>query len=396
LLLFISLTAGTFGEAAQIVFQGATAAGTSFWDALDTDVVREVLDTRFGTVHLLACGAFLAGFALLATARGRVPVLRPASLGAAGLAMGRALTRVELTVAFLLFGFLVISSALAGHASTQSPRGLLIPNDALHVLAMSAWAGGLVVLVLALPAATRRLEPPDRSRLLASVLMRFSPLALTSVVVLVASGLIQSYAHVRSLDNLVHTGFGRAVLVKMGLMVGLIALGAYNQRGLLPRLKQLARGGLSPYKTGIALRRSLRAEIALLAVVIGVTAALVSYAPSVATGGGSGPFAATKELGPVQMQMTVDPARAGGNEMHLFFINARDGSQFTGTKELTVLLRLPDKGIGPLKPKPQKAGPGHYVLPAVDFVPAGDWQVDVVDRVSEFDQYETNVKVPVK
>jgi copper transport protein len=265
------------------------------------------------------------------------------------------------------------------------------------VLAMSAWVGGLLVLVLVLPAATRQLEPPDRSRLLASVLMRFSPLALGSVVVLVASGLIQSYVHVRSLHNLVDTGFGRAVLIKMGLMVGLIALGAYNQRGLLPRLKQLARGGRSPYKAGLALRRSLRAEIALLAVVLGVTAALVSYAPPVATGGGgSGPFAATKELGPVQMQMTVDPARVGGNEMHLFLISARDGSQFTGTKQLTVLLRLPAKGIGPIKPKPQKAGPGHYVLPAVDFLPAGDWEVDVIDRVSEFDQYETKVNVPIK
>ena len=33
-----------------IVLQGATAAGTSFWSALDADVMREVLHTRFGTI----------------------------------------------------------------------------------------------------------------------------------------------------------------------------------------------------------------------------------------------------------------------------------------------------------------------------------------------------------
>jgi copper transport protein len=395
MLLAVALTAGVFSEAAQIVFQGATGAGTSFWDALDSEIVREVLDTRFGTVHLIAGGAFL-GALILVTARGWVPVLRPASLGAAGLAMGRSLTRLEVVITALLFGFLAIAPALAGHASTQSPTALLVPTDALHVVAMSVWVGGLVTLVLVLPAATRAIEPPDRTRLLATALWRFSPLALAAVCVLLASGLVQSYVHVRSLDNLLHTGFGRAALIKFCLLLALIAFGAWNRRRGLPRLKQLVANGESPGATGAALRRSLRSEVVLLAVVLGVTAALVSYAPPVATGGGSGPFSATEALGPVQMQMTVDPARAGRNEMHLYLINARDGSQFKGTKELRVLLRLPDKGIGPIEPKAQKAGPGHYVIPGVDFVPAGDWEVDVVDRVSEFDQYETKLKVPIK
>jgi len=310
--------------------------------------------------------------------------------------MGRALTRPELAVTAILFGFLALSSSLAGHASTQSPTGLLIPNDTLHVIAMSVWVGGLVTLVFALPAATRALEAPDRTRLLAAALLRFSPLALAAVCLLLATGLVQSYAHVRSLDNLLHTGFGRAVLIKFLILLALIAFGAWNRQRGLPRLERLAADRASPGATGAALRRSLRFEVALLAVVLGVTAALVSYAPPVATGGGSGPFSATEELGPAQMQMTVDPASAGRNLIHLYLINARDGSQFTGTKQLRVLLRLPDQGIGPIEPKPQKAGPGHYVLPAVDFVPGGNWEVDIVDRVSEFDQYESKVNVPIK
>jgi copper transport protein len=397
LLLVFALTAGTFSEAAQIVFQGATGAGTSFWAALDTQVVREVLSTRFGTVHVLAGGAFLGGLVLVSV-RGWVPVLRPASLGAAGLAIGRGLTRVEVAITTLLFGFLAVAPALAGHASTQSPTGLLVPTDVLHVVAMSVWAGGLVALVFALPAATRALEPTDRTRLLAAALFRFSPLALASVCTLLVTGLVQSYVHVRSLDHLINTGFGRAVLIKFCILLVLIGFGAWNRQRGLPRLKQLAAEGesLGRRQLGTALRRSLRSEVALLAVVLGVTAVLVSYAPPVATGGSSGPFAVTKELGPIEMQMTVDPASTGRNEMHLYLIVAKDGSQFKGTKQLQVLLRLPDKGIGPIKPTPQKAGPGHYVLPAVDFVPGGDWEADIVDRVSEFDQYETKVKVPIK
>ena len=41
--------------------------------------------------------------------------------------------------------------------------------DMLHVLAMSVWVGGLLVLIAVLPVATRALEPPDRTRLLAAV-----------------------------------------------------------------------------------------------------------------------------------------------------------------------------------------------------------------------------------
>ena len=60
-----------------------------------------------------------------------------------------------------------------------------------------------------------------------------------------------------------------------------------------------------------------------------------------------------------------------------------------------MLISLPDKHIGPLKADARKAGPGHYVAPGANFVPGGKWKVQIVDRVSEFDQYETTVDVPI-
>jgi copper transport protein len=180
----------------------------------------------------------------------------------------------------------------------------------------------------------------------------------------------------------------------MLLLLALIALGAYNRQRAVPRLKTLAEGGQSPGSAGAGLRRSLRSEIGLLAVVIAVTSVLVSYAP--ATSSSSGPFSTTKTLGPLELQMTVDPARTGRNAMHLYLTNAKDGSQFTQTKELDVGLSLPKKGIGPLKANAQKAGPGHYVITGADFVPGGKWQVRISDRVSEFDQYDTTIDVPIR
>lgn len=392
ILMIVALSAGLVSELLQIVLQGATAAGITFWSALDPDVIREGLKTRFGTVHLIAASVFGSALILL-SARSWVPSLRPVTVGAAGLSPPKRMDLAQLALIGALFGFLALSPALSGHASSQSPSGLLIPLDFMHVVAMSVWIGGLVTLVLVLPSATRAFTTPDRTRLLVAALIRFSPLALASVCVLLATGLVQSFVHIRSFDNLIHTGYGRAVLVKFGMLLGLIALGAHNRNLALPRLEKLAEEGRSPGIPGMALRRALRGEIALLAVVLGVTALLVSYAP--ANTPSTGPFAATKLVGPIEMQVTVDPAKVGRNEMHLYMFRAKDGSQFNETKEMRIRMALPGKDIGPVEVKGVKAGPGHYVVPAADFGVAGDWQVAFAARVSEFDQYETTVEVPI-
>jgi copper transport protein len=82
--------------------------------------------------------------------------------------------------------------------------------------------------------------------------------------------------------------------------------------------------------------------------------------------------------------------------MHFYLINAKDGSQFNGSKQFQVLMSLPSKKIGPLSADPRKAGPGHFVVLGASFVPGGKWNVQVIDRVSEFDEYQTSVDVPIR
>jgi copper transport protein len=369
--LMVAIGLGVACSALGLVLQGATAGGTSFWEAAKTDVVRKVLHTRFGTVWGLRLVAWLA----LAVA------LLPRSRWARTLVVGPA-------------AFLVLSPALAGHASTQSPGGLLIVLDVLHVGAMSVWLGGLVMLVVVLPAGTRQLAAPDRSRLLAATLLRFSPLAFAAVATLLVSGLVQAYVHVRSMDNLLHTAFGRAVLIKFVLLLVLIGFGAWNRRCGLPALRRVAEEGAPPGESGRTLRRSLRAEVGLIVVVLGVTAALVSYAPPTART--PGPFSATKRMGPIELEMTVDPARAGANQIHLYLFRARDGAQFRGTKALRVALSQPDKDVGPIAVPAQLSGPGHYTVSGAPFGLRGTWRVRVSDRVSDFDEYVATVEVPIR
>ena len=143
-----TLLTGLTGTVLGLVLQGATAAGTSFWQALDPAVMGDVLGTRFGTVWGLRLldWALLGALGLFAAARAAAPVLRPASLGATGLAAGRLGHPVALVLLGLLLAFLVISPALAGHAGAADPRALLWVPTSIHVLAMSTWVGGLILL----------------------------------------------------------------------------------------------------------------------------------------------------------------------------------------------------------------------------------------------------------
>lgn len=356
-----------------IVLQAATAGGTSLWVALDAEPLGDVLGTRFGTVW----SGRLVAFAALALALW-LPLSRRARLIWAG---G--------TVAFL-----AVAPALAGHPAAGDDPMLLVPANSVHVLAMSAWVGGIAMLLLVLPRATRTLEPPDRSRLLAATVAGFSTVALAAVALLVASGVLQSIFQLQALGDLTGSAFGRAVLVKSALVLALVAIGAHNRTRSRPQLERAASGAQPPGRTGLVLRRALRGEVTLMLAALAVTAALVSYSPT--AGAAGGPFSAARNLGLARLELTVDPARVGANEMHVYLFDSSDGSQYDRPRRMTVTATLPSKDIGPVKLPTRKTGPGHYTVRGAQLVPAGDWDLEVRALVSAFDELRTEVEVPIR
>jgi copper transport protein len=380
------------------VFQGASEAGVSFWSAINGHILNTVLDSRFGWVWGTRGLTWIAfGLMLAVAARLRphaVPVLTPVALGADGAVLHPARNRLALAGGAAPAAYLAITPALSGHASVASPRGVLFPADVLHVLAMSIWLGGLLCLVVALPLATRALEPPQRSRLLAGMLVRFSPIALACVLTLLVTGVVQGYIHIRSWHGLFDTGYGRAVIIKFAALMLLVGLGALNRQRSIPALRRAVSQSRSPGEIGVLLRRTLRAEVVLVLIVLGVTGALVGYAPPVEAT--QGPFSTTAMIGPAELEMDVDPAQPGPNTIHIYLINPRDGSQFTATKELDVLASLPAKAIGPLTLTATPAGPGHYIVGSAELIPAGTWTIELTDRVSQFDEYSKTIKVPIQ
>lgn len=370
LLIVGAAAVGALSALAALALEAAQAAGVSGWSALRPSMLREILDTRFGAVWSVAAAAWLAVGALAARPR-----------------HGRAALALPL-------GYLLALPALGGHAAAQDPVPLLLPANVIHVAAMAAWLGGLICLLVVVPTATRAVtDPVARMRLLAATLDRFSSLAVGAVGLLFATGLLQAWLGIRDLDRVFSTAFGRAVAIKLVLLLALIGVATLQRRRNVPALRRAADAGRAPGGPGLSLRRALRGEVALIAVVLGVTGALAGYAP--ATTAQAGPFSAEMRVGPQQLQLTIDPARVGANELHLDLTDPRTGAPLDDAREVRISASLPEKGIGATVERGQKAGPGHYLVPGLTLGVRGTWQLVITVRVSAFDEYSARLQVPV-
>jgi copper transport protein len=264
---------------ASVVLHGATAAGLRLGEALDLDVFRATLTTRYGAVAAIRIGLLVVLLVLLAAA------LRQAGRGAAERA-GRTPRWIRVTLPPLLAGLLATVS-LTGHAGTGAAAPVGLTADVLHLAAVSVWLGGLAALVTAvLP----RRDPGE----LGQVLPRFSQLAFGAVAVVVSTGLVQTWRQVGAVDQLLWTDYGRLLLAKVTLVVLLVAAGAVSRStvqhrlvatsALAARAEGPGAARLDPDLATVArLRRSVLVELAIAVAILALTAALVTTNPARAT-----------------------------------------------------------------------------------------------------------------
>jgi putative copper export protein len=190
------------------------------------------------------------------TTPGRIELVRLGLVLLAAWAL--ALARRPRPAAILALAAVLASGGL-GHALARSPL-VSIPAKAVHLGAAAAWLGALVRLAGADPDA--EVFPP--------LARRVSSVALISVAVIGATGILQAALLLPELPALWESGYGRLVLAKAGGLAALVALGAFHRFRLLPHLDS----GGAP-----TLRRSVRREILVFAVVLLVAAWLAQVPP---------------------------------------------------------------------------------------------------------------------
>lgn len=366
-----------FAAAAGVVFQGASAAGIPALEALSTDVVGEVLDTRYGETALVRFAASLA-FAVVALFAWR---------------RGSSLSRPAAVLLALWGGVAAASFGWGGHAGVASPVAVTVGAAFAHVVAMAAWFGGIGILLGVVPRITKLLPAESRTALLADLVAHFSPLAIAAVAVLLISGIAQSLVHLSAIADLWQTGFGRAILAKALLLGGLTALGAYNRLRLRPRLCAAAAQGAAPGAAGRALRAALRAEVALAVAVLAVSSVLVSMSPASAD---QDIFSESASAGPIEVELVFEPTAVGVQEVHAYLFDGVSGRQWDEIEEIRLTATETEREIGPLPIELRRAGPGHYLSGGRLIAVPGTWRLELDIRATEFDAWSTSFEIRVR
>jgi copper resistance protein D len=153
--------------------------------------------------------------------------------------------RTPLTWLVLVSGIsLVASLAGVGHGAmgTGYDAWIHLGNQATHLLAAAVWVGGLLSLFFLAWCAQRSALS---MMLLARALGRFSAVGFVAVLLIVASGLLNSWFLVGSIHALLHTIYGQVLIAKVSFFLCMIALALFNRLRVLPRLAQAADGGNS-------------------------------------------------------------------------------------------------------------------------------------------------------
>jgi putative copper resistance protein D len=131
----------------------------------------------------------------------------------------------------MLAALVLATIALSGHAIGDKgvDRAVHVCADALHLLAAGAWLGALVPL-------TAMLGRASEAPLAAQATQRFSTLGVACMGALLLSGIVNACYIVAEPAALVHSLYGRMLLAKVAIFIGIVALAAINRVVLMPRL----------------------------------------------------------------------------------------------------------------------------------------------------------------
>jgi copper transport protein len=259
----------------------------------------------------------------------------------------------------------MVIDVLFSHAAAQVPSALNEFAQALHIAAVGVWIGGLVALLAVIAVA-----PPQRRTHAARTL---SFLAGIGLLVVAATGVFRAVIEVQTWGNLVGTAFGALVLLKVGLLLILSALGALNRYRNLPRMPAALR----------RLRTAVSAEVLVAVGALTVAAALVNVSPPIASPAAAAsaqPAVATgSDFGTtVRARLTVSPGNPGINAFRLE-VNDYDTGQPVNASQVSMTFTLPNQSlVGSSSLTLKRTSAGVYTAQGGNLALAGTWHITVL------------------
>jgi copper transport protein len=218
--------------------------------------------------------------------------------------------------AVALGGLLALGSlTVVGHTTTVGPTWVVHGADFIHGVAGATWLGGLIGLGIYLTRSIRGRAshggptPAEAT----NVVARFSFIAALVFAGLGLSGLVMAVRILGSWDAMLHTTYGKVLIIKLIVVLVPFLFAIWNRFRLVPAVER-APDAPSAWSR---LRMAVLLEAAFLIVIIGLTGFLVLQNPKVPVASAGVPAAAavpfeqTSALVDGSPGVRIDPASTG-------------------------------------------------------------------------------------
>ena len=316
-----------------LLMQGPYTAGKSWGSLFDSFLIGEVMQTRLGLALFIR--------AICAFSWGVIAFTASASLSRRW--------RISVVATAVIT---IATYAASGHQSAGTLPGIFVPLDMIHLAAISTWVGAL--LALAVVSKGNNVENEAK---------RFSQMATWSMPVVVVTGVVQGLHLIGGISTITQSSFGKLLLVKTLLVVGVVAFGSKARA-------TLQSGSFS------SITKIIRWESTLVVLVLAVTSLMVAQSPNTMP---KTPIAysATKVQNGIVAELSVVPAVVGTAEVHV--ILTPPGGSLTPAESVTVQFDLPARNIPAIPVSMTEIGPNHWIG-IVQFPFSGAWNMNT--RVS--------------
>lgn len=354
----LALSIGVLSALLSLGWQGLDLLGRPLADLSSLSVWQAALGTSLAPSMAVALAAF--GLSAWAERRHMLPLrqeLAAVALAGVGIAL-----------------------AMTGHAASAAPLWLTRPAIFFHAITAAYWIGALVPL---LQLVLRR----DRD--LPKIMQRFSLVALWSVAILAVAGVTLAIVQVEHPSALIETAYGRLLIFKLAAFACLLGLAAFNRRRLTPAVQA------GDVTAPVQLARTIRAEILLMLVILGLVAGWRFTPPPRAQ---ISPENAGIHLhihqDKAMSDVTLRPGRVGSNSLRIELLSGDFGP--LNPIEVRVLLSQPAAGIEPIERKAARQPDGSWVISDMPVPVAGAWNVSVKVLITDFEEVELTDTLTVR
>lgn len=352
-----ALLCGLVAAPVSLGLQGLDALGAPLARLTQPVVWQTALGTSFGWTVLIALMALGLGLLSLVVARRDAKLFALAGLAGAGAAL-----------------------AASGHASAAEPQWLTRPMVFLHGMSIAFWAGALAPLGLAV-----RRQPAGA----VLFLHRFSKAILPVVAVLAIAGIVLAVIQVQTPTALVHTAYGRLLLVKLVLLFFLFTLATINRWTLTAP----AEAGATEVQRRLA--RSIGAEVLIVLAIFAVAAGWRFTPPPRALAiAASQPASVHIHTLEAMADLSITPGHAGPVAASMVIMTGDFGP--LDAKQVALVLSKPGSGIEPIKRQATKPGDGTWRIDDLVIPVPGRWTARLDILVSDFDLVKIEAPIDIR